>query len=369
MSKRCLRELKSWARSPPPRTVRLLSALLSGLSMLRRSVTCAACSYSTVTPMFWRAIPRATDVLARPDSGDPPDAAPPLRPPRPNTSADIHHAPARALRDGVLEEHSLTKPTRSPSRPPSRSSGALRRAVEAVIAEERRSTPRHMRDVVHAAVKQDRGERGATGFSGLLKKRKSVVSLFKRHAGAADAQDGPLEGSVQPSRRCSTPDPVSVSSTSDDDRPQQLASAQPAGVVRGVSQLPSAPSHAIARHSSSSDPSSPVLEPVRSPPMRSFTSSLRCDKLTPPISSMRPTRRATDGPQAALAWPAPIDGGTGHFTSSPPQRKASSFRRQQASTFHHLVQLIQDVSRHQTVTQRGIRPYRTIAAETTTAAR
>ncbi|GAA5997886.1 ubiquitin carboxyl-terminal hydrolase [Rhodotorula paludigena] len=216
--------------------------------------------------MFWRTIPRATDVLARPDSGDPPDAAPPLRPPRPSTSADIHEAPTRAVRDGVVEEHSLTKPIRSPSRPPSRSSGALRRAVEAVIAEERRSTPRHMRDVVHAAVEQDRGERGATGFSGLLKKRKSVVSLFKRHAGAADAEDGPLEGSVQPSRRCSTPD--SVSSTSDDDRPQQLASAQPAGVVRGLAQLPSAPSHAVARHSSSSDPFSPVLEPRKASSFR-----------------------------------------------------------------------------------------------------
>ncbi|BGP47871.1 ubiquitin-specific protease doa4 [Rhodotorula kratochvilovae] len=135
--------------------------------------------------MFWRSIPRAVDVLARPDAEDYP-RAPPARPYRPD--APPPSAPRADSDSSDDDDEGVDGGT---SRPPSRA-GAMRRAVHAVMAEERKRAPERMSDVVEAAMDKERcdKEHARGGLTGLLKKRKSVVGLFKKSIGRDGEGDG-----------------------------------------------------------------------------------------------------------------------------------------------------------------------------------
>ncbi|BGP31840.1 ubiquitin-specific protease doa4 [Rhodotorula toruloides] len=124
--------------------------------------------------MFWRSIPAASGVLARPD-GDVPPPRPP-RPPRPPSQQTIPSpsAPPPARSISEQEQQSLKKFDQRLNVRTTRS------AVEAVLEEQRHAKPRHMADVVEAAVARDARERSGKGLRAMLKKRKSVVGLFKR---------------------------------------------------------------------------------------------------------------------------------------------------------------------------------------------
>ncbi|GAA5886995.1 hypothetical protein JCM5296_005218 [Sporobolomyces johnsonii] len=149
--------------------------------------------------MFWRQIPRATDVLARldpepqtptqtqnsvakplpatrppPPSAPPPNASPPLQPP-------LAHK-------------------RSSSRLSFRGHSAMKKAVEAVMEEERqkreREGPTTLREVVDAALAQETGKkRSVVKLAGLLRKRKSAANLDDR--GVPDSKIVPFDRSPE----------------------------------------------------------------------------------------------------------------------------------------------------------------------------
>ncbi|GAA6051364.1 hypothetical protein JCM3770_004503 [Rhodotorula araucariae] len=129
--------------------------------------------------MFWRSIPRAVDVLARPDADNYPHTPPrAARPPRPNAARRTDSASTDR------DDQDAHAGPGSTSLPPLRA-GAMRRAVHAVMAEERRRAPERMSDVVEAAMEQQRSEKELRkgGLTGMLRKRKSVVDLFRKNSG------------------------------------------------------------------------------------------------------------------------------------------------------------------------------------------
>ncbi|GAA5909250.1 hypothetical protein JCM8208_005624 [Rhodotorula glutinis] len=140
--------------------------------------------------MFWRSIPRATDVLARPDNDNLPPRPPrPARPPRPN---ELVARPAE--RDGSASEDDDLPPTSRAAARPVRSSSrpaTFRQAVQEVIDDERARHHPHetMGDVVLAAMGQ---EDPKGGLARLVARRKSVVGLFRK--GDGRVQPDELEG-------------------------------------------------------------------------------------------------------------------------------------------------------------------------------
>ncbi|BGO99535.1 ubiquitin-specific protease doa4 [Rhodotorula toruloides] len=137
--------------------------------------------------MFWRSIPAASGVLARPDDDVPPPRPPrPPRPPSQQTSPSPSAPPPAGDVSGQ-EQQSLKKfELRTNGR-------TMRSAVEAVLEEQRHAKPRHMADVVEAAVARDAREKSVKGLRAVLKKRKSVVGLFKRTRTAFDGYSGLVE--------------------------------------------------------------------------------------------------------------------------------------------------------------------------------
>ncbi|GAA5906124.1 hypothetical protein JCM6882_003568 [Rhodosporidiobolus microsporus] len=195
--------------------------------------------------MFWRSIPRAVDVLARPD--DPPAGytqrsiakpsppQPPQRPPAPSappTQPDSDE-------DGDDDEGTRSPPprrSRSRLRRLSLGSGggsAMKRAVSRVMADEaerkkRDASPQRqtMHDVVVAAVRQEEEEKSRTrGKGGLasrvVKRRRSVgefLKLNKKKDQGHDLDAELVEASrVTPFDASAPPSPSAISDSSSGD--------------------------------------------------------------------------------------------------------------------------------------------------------
>ncbi|GAA5928184.1 hypothetical protein JCM10213_005673 [Rhodosporidiobolus nylandii] len=136
--------------------------------------------------MFWRQIPRATDVLGRPGDAAPPKPSP--LPPSVQRSIPKPSAPPAPAED------SDAGPLSSRPRPRSRLSfsggNAMRKAVQAVMADEREKKQRDdggppaaqqsMADVVVEAIDHERKKvKRGKGLGTILRRRKSVGELLK----------------------------------------------------------------------------------------------------------------------------------------------------------------------------------------------
>ncbi|GAA6027425.1 hypothetical protein JCM8097_007855 [Rhodosporidiobolus ruineniae] len=169
--------------------------------------------------MFWRQIPRAVDVLGRPDGEQalqsPVEQPRPPRPPRPpapsappaNPDSDADDDQDEARRPGrATKQESGRNRSRSRLRRLSFGGGnTLRQAAQAVIDERRDSSPTYasraqpavMADVVLSAMEQEKkrstaATRRAKGLSGLLRRKKSVGELL----GLAKREDSEEESRV-----------------------------------------------------------------------------------------------------------------------------------------------------------------------------
>ncbi|BGP07817.1 ubiquitin-specific protease doa4 [Rhodotorula toruloides] len=217
--------------------------------------------------MFWRSIPAASGVLARPDDDVPPPRPPrPPRPPSQQTTLSLS-APPPAQRTPEQEQQSLKKFGLGGN------SRTMRSAVEAVLEEQRHAKPRHMADVVGAAVARDAREKSGKGLRAVLKKRKSVVGLFKRTS---------LEDERRPAgeERRSTATPVLSKRTSRSSQSSTLSDSSEEGEGgRGVDlpnerskRLTSAPTSEPPRPyhqpSTAHRPYSPAPNPPRAPSYR-----------------------------------------------------------------------------------------------------
>lgn len=118
--------------------------------------------------MFWRSIPRATEVFA--PASDPPPAA--------GVAASSGQPPfPRPIAEGL---------GKSTTRAPDKSSPRLKHAVAAGLADTRiPEGPQHLPDVVHEATTVKLSKRKSFVGKG-LKRTKSVVSLFRRDSKAPE---------------------------------------------------------------------------------------------------------------------------------------------------------------------------------------
>ena len=139
-------------------------------------------------PMFWRSIPRATEVLGSQRTPSPvgePDPPPP-KPPRPARPFPPPGAPADSSNAHDGSSSSRTRPLLSLRK----SNARLRRAAQEVIdmnRSEHQQRPEHFRDMVEQVMAHpEKVSRPKTG----LKRAKSVVSLFRRYSKPREASSG-----------------------------------------------------------------------------------------------------------------------------------------------------------------------------------
>ncbi|GAA5970955.1 hypothetical protein JCM11641_004521 [Rhodosporidiobolus odoratus] len=143
--------------------------------------------------MFWRSIPRATDVLARPE-------APPL-PPLPTEQHSISKASQRSAPPPSAPPPQADSDQDEPPPPPrprprSRLSfsgrNALKKAVQEVIADERMKHPHHMSDVVLDLIEHEKQKpKAGKGLPAMIKRRRSVGELLKLKKKGPDVVEEP----------------------------------------------------------------------------------------------------------------------------------------------------------------------------------
>lgn len=142
--------------------------------------------------MFWRSIPRATEVLGSQRTPSPVSESqnhpPPPNPPRPARPYPAPGAPAASSNARYDSVPSRTRPLLSLRK----SNARLRRAAQEIIALNRskhphQNRPEHFSDVVEQVMAHpEKISRPKTG----LKRAKSVVSLFRRCSKPREASSG-----------------------------------------------------------------------------------------------------------------------------------------------------------------------------------
>jgi len=259
--------------------------------------------------MFWRSIPRATDVLARPDNDNPPPRAPrPARPPRTGQPALEHEGRVSEDERPPPTSRAGPRPARSYSRP-----STFRQAVQEVIDDERARHHPHetMGDVVLAVMRQE-DRKG--GLARLVARRKSVVGLFRKGDGRVQRDE--LEGGGALSGRRGQ-------GTSSEDDESDLDDVKPGppppSTVSPPRPRPLPPSAALA---------------PRPTPYRSTTLADRYQESSRPTRRPSPVRRSTFVAQARVT---PARAGSS-ARPPPPRRPPSPAYSPSVDPYRHLLE-------------------------------